>query len=167
MVNIGDSDSDSQSESKLPTEMSEIRHMMDVYDGLWHFYSKKLNKIFWDFITWIIVLFIIRGRVSGTFCPLGGGIAFSVEECVSGIKFTMESLESESMTSMSHDTFNFSLGLVFILDVSIGVICVSEMCEMSLGGLEGTSILAVLAVIVILSSVVKYTKIAGCTYLHS
>ena len=37
MVNIGDCDSDSQSESKLPTEMSEIRHMMDmmdVYDGL-------------------------------------------------------------------------------------------------------------------------------------
>ena len=37
MVNIGDYDSDSQSESKFPTEMSEIRHMMymmDVYDGL-------------------------------------------------------------------------------------------------------------------------------------
>ena len=39
--------------------------------------------------------------------------------------------------------------------------------EMSLGGLEGTSILAVLAVIVVLSSVAKYTKIASCTYLHS
>ena len=37
MVNIVDCDSDSQSESKLPTEMSEIRHMMnmmDVYYGL-------------------------------------------------------------------------------------------------------------------------------------
>ena len=31
-------------------------------------------------------------------CALGGGIAFSVEEGVSGIKFTMESLESESMS---------------------------------------------------------------------
>ena len=71
------------------------------------------------------------------------------------------------MTIMLHDTFNSSLGSVFILDVSIGVICVSEMCEMSLGGLEGTSILAVLAVIVGLSSVAKYTKIAGFTYLPS
>ena len=68
------------------------------------------------------------------------------------------------MTIMSHDTFNFLLGSVFILDVSMGVICVSEMCEMSLGGLEGT---AVLAVIVVLSSVAKYTKIASFTYLHS
>ena len=37
MVNIGDCDYDSQSESKLPTEMSEIRHIMDmmhVRDGL-------------------------------------------------------------------------------------------------------------------------------------
>ena len=34
MVNIGDCDCDLQSESKLPTEMSEIRHMMDVYYGL-------------------------------------------------------------------------------------------------------------------------------------
>ena len=36
MVNIVDCDSDSQSESKLPTEISEIRHMnmMDVYYGL-------------------------------------------------------------------------------------------------------------------------------------
>ena len=32
MVNIGDCDSDSQSESKLPTEMSEIRHMIDMMD---------------------------------------------------------------------------------------------------------------------------------------
>ena len=49
----------------------------------------------------------------------------------------------------------------------MGVICVSEMCEMSLGGLEGTSILAVLAVIVVLSSVAKYTKRLSFTYLHS
>ena len=38
MVNIGDCDSDSQSESKLPTEMSEIRHVIDVktnYDLKW------------------------------------------------------------------------------------------------------------------------------------
>ena len=98
-----------------------------------------------------------------------GGFAFSVEEDVSGIKFTMESLESESesMTIMSHETFNFLLGSVFIFYVSMGVICVSEMCKMSLGGLEGTSILAVLAVIVVLSSVAKYTKIASCTYLCS
>ena len=32
MVSIGDFDSDSQSGSELPTEMSEIRH--DGYDGL-------------------------------------------------------------------------------------------------------------------------------------
>ena len=32
MVNIGDCDCDSQSESMLPTEMSEIRHMMDMMD---------------------------------------------------------------------------------------------------------------------------------------
>ena len=49
----------------------------------------------------------------------------------------------------------------------MGVISVSEMCEMSLGGLEGTSILAVLAVIVVLSSVDKYTKIASFPCLHS
>ena len=60
------------------------------------------------------------GGVSGTLCSLGGGIDFSVEEGVSDIKFTMESLESESMTITSHDTFNFSLGSVFILDVSMG-----------------------------------------------
>ena len=71
------------------------------------------------------------------------------------------------MTIMSHVTLNFLLGSGFILDVSMGVICVSEMCEMSLGGLEGTSILAVFAVIVVLSSVAKYTKTASFTYLHA
>ena len=50
-----------------------------------------------------------EGGVSGTLCLFGGGIGFSVEEGVSGIKFTMESLESESMTIMSHDTLNFLL----------------------------------------------------------
>ena len=72
--------------------------------------------------------------VSHTLSALGGGIAFSVEEGVSGKKFRIDSSESESMTIMSHDTLNFWLGSVFILDVSMGVICVSEMCEMSLGG---------------------------------
>ena len=36
MVNIGDCDSDSQSESKLPTEMSEIRHMVDIVKSNTH-----------------------------------------------------------------------------------------------------------------------------------
>ena len=107
-----------------------------------------------------------EGGVSHTLSALGRGIAFSVEEGVSGMKFRIESSESESI-QLSHDTFNFLLGSVFILDVSMGVIYVSEMCEMSLGGLEGTSILAVLAVIVVLSSAAKYTKIASFTYLCS
>ena len=102
-----------------------------------------------------------EGGVSATFSVLGGVIVFSVEEeGVSGSKFTIESSESESMTLMSDDKLNLLLGSVFILDVSMGVICVSEMCEMSLGwlgGLEATSILVVLLSIGVQSTVAKYT----------
>ena len=99
-----------------------------------------------------------EGEVSATFSVLGGVIVFSVEEeGVSGSKFTIESSESESMTIMSDDKLNLLLGSVFIFDVSVGVICVSEMCEMSLGGLEATSILVVFLSIGVLSTVAKYT----------
>ena len=102
-----------------------------------------------------------EGGVFGTFSVLGGVITFSVEEeGVSGRKFTIESSESESMTIMSDDKLNFLLSSVFIFDVSMGVICVSEMCEMSLGwfgGLEATSILVALLSIGVLSTVAKYT----------
>ena len=102
-----------------------------------------------------------EGGVSGIFFVLCGVIAFSVEEeGVSGRKFRIESSESESMTVMSDDKLNYLLGSVFIFDVSMGVICVSEMCEMSLrwlGGLEATSILVVLLSIGVLSTVPKYT----------
>ena len=79
------------------------------------------------------------------------------EEGVPGMKFAIESSESESMTIMSDDKLNFLLGSVFIFYVSLGAICVSEMCEMSLGGLEATPILEVLLSIGVLSTVAKYT----------
>ena len=83
------------------------------------------------------------------------------DEGVSGRKFTIESPESVSMTIMSDDKLNFLLGSVFIFDVSMEVICVSEMCEMSLGwlgGLEATSILVVLLSIGVLSTVANIHK---------
>ena len=64
------------------------------------------------------------------------------------------------MTIISDDKLNLLLGSVFIFDVTMGVICVSEMCEMSLGwlgGLEATSILVVLLSIGVLSTVAKCT----------
>ena len=82
---------------------------------------------------------------------------FVEEEGVSGSKFTIESSESESMTIMSDDKLNLLLGSVFIFDVSVGVICVSEMSLRWLGGLEATSILVVLLSIGVLSTVAKYT----------
>ena len=102
-----------------------------------------------------------EGEVSATCSVLGGVIVFSVEEeGVSGSKFTIESSKSESRTIMSDDKLNLLLAQFFILDVSMGVICVSKMCEMSLGwlgGLEATSILVVLLSIGVLSTVAKYT----------
>ena len=55
--------------------------------------------------------------------------------------------------------FDISMGgSVFISDWSRGVICVSEMCEMSFGGLGGLSSLVVLFSLGRLSTVARYTK---------
>ena len=95
-----------------------------------------------------------------------GGLCFLLRRVFQVLK---ESSESESITIMSQGKLFFRLGSVFIFDISMGgsvfisdwsrgVICVSKICEMSLGGLGGLSSLVVLFLLGSLSTVARYTK---------
>ena len=97
-----------------------------------------------------------------------GGLCFLLRR-VFQVLHRKESSESESITIMSQGKLFFRLGSVFIFDISMGgsvfisdwsrgVICVSKICEMSLGGLGGLSSLVVLFSLGSLSTVARYTK---------